>query len=395
MVKRSLSIGVLSTAVGQLLLVLAEPLTRASGTYVTRSRQAFLAPDSHWYLERAMPGESLGDVGWTTWGYVLMLRAGHYAGDAAVFAVIVQVLLAVVAGAALFHIVTQRHGPFAGFLASAALTMNPLTAQWVRFILTEGVFQPLMVLIVIAVSNILVGDRPMRPRAVGAVFALAGLALITRPNGFLVVLSVFALLALKQATRRRKFLLLTTTGLLTPVLMFAALSTTGQPSEATLADQWYRGVVLEGTAEVRRTIPMPSPADASDTSEAALARYAMTHPVSALRLMTTRIVVEVAQVRPHYPLIANIAAGAAILLYLFAAVVGAITPGAQQMRRASLFLAIPHLLLVGVTFATPEARYGWSGMIALSPLVGIGANRVVVSLGRRFNGQPSQQERTC
>lgn len=367
-------VGIGMTALGQGLLVALGPLTRAYGTYVTVAGPALIAPDSRWYLANSQPEVALTDMGWTTWGYLGLLRVGHILGDAAAFAVFTQFALAALTGAAIFAFVRRRHGHLAAFAATAALTVNPMTAQWVRFVLTEAIFQPLIVVsLLLAVRCVENATQSLRA-------ALLGVGLfgsILRPNGVLVLAAGLAVLALNISTPRLRLVAVTTTILLTPLLLLASLSATGQPGEATLTEQFYGGVVIEGTEDVRLTILMPEPADSTELSESALVAYVFSHPVATLRLTLTRIVVEVAQVRRHYPHVANLFLGMGITLFLLTAAIGASSKESATLRRATCIFAIPHLILVGVTFAVPEARYGWSGLVALAPLAGVGTSLLV------------------
>jgi len=381
------AVGVGLTALGQGLLLLLEPRTRAAGTFVTRSGPALLAPDSHWYLANSQVDVALTELGWTTWGYLALLRIGHLLGDAATFAVVTQVGLTAATAATLFAFIRQRHGPLAGIGAAAALTVNPMTAQWVRFVLTESVFQPLIVLC------LLLAARVAEKATVARCTLLVGLGLVAallRPNGVLVLAACTAVIALSIAAPRRRRLALAATITMVPVLLIASLDATGQPGEAELAEQWYSGVVIEGTDEVRITIRMPPPDDPTDFSEAALLRYAAKNPLDSMRLVASRIGVEIAQVRPHYPRTANLIVGLGIALYLVSASIGALSGTSAYLRRLTAIFATPHIVLVGVTFAVPEARYGWSGLIVLAPLVGIGAARILAA-GSRVGGAPPEE----
>jgi hypothetical protein len=385
----ALAVGVGLVALGQLLLVLLGPLTRASGTYVTRSGPALLAPDSQSYLADAELGVPLIEHGWPIWGYLSLLRIGHLFGDAPSFAVLVQSTVTAAAAAALFEFMRRRHGWLAGLGASAALAVNPMTAQWIRFVLTEAVFQPLMVLCLLAAVR--VKERPTRSRRI-LLLVLGLTAALLRPNGVLVLASCLALLALTVARPRSRQLALGVTAALVPVLLLASLDATGQPGEATLTEQWYAGVVIEGTEDVRVTIVMPHPVDPGDITEAALLRYMLANPVDSVRLVGSRILAEVAQVRPHYPRAANALIGVGIALYLVTAAVGALERGSAYLRRPTAILSLPLLGLVGVTFAVPEARYGWSGLIVLAPLVGIGVARILGAEIRPAVGPPEDRE---
>ncbi len=385
-------VGLGLVAAGQSILIILAPLTRASGTFVTRSGIAYLAPDSKWYLSNSTAGGSLLETGWTTWGYLLILRAGHSLGDAAVFAVVVQASLAAAAATMLFRSVGRSAGLLAGLAAASALAVNPLTAQWVRFVLTESIFQPLVVILVVTAARLL-DERDQR-----LILPLLGLALLgafVRPNGVLLVFSSLVVLSMLQQRRRARFLGLLGALLVAGALLAASVAATGQPAEATFVEQLYGGVIIEGADEVRLTVSMP-PTDGEATERAALT-YVARHPFAIIRLGVTRMFVEVSQVRPHYPLYANLAVGAGMLLFVLAAVAGLTDRRWTSFSRAGIIFALPILLLVGATFAVPEARYGWGGLVALTPAVGVGAARVARVLPFRkteqLAGRPDNSNR--
>ena len=93
----------------------------------------------------------------------------------------------------------------------------------------------------------------------------------------------------------------------------------------------------------------------------------------------TRVVVELAQVRPHYPNAVNVAVGSAMAFLLVALLLGAFHARARRLREVGITVALPLLLLIGATFAVPEGRYGWAPLVALLPLAGVGAERVLTA----------------
>jgi hypothetical protein len=103
-------------------------------------------------------------------------------------------------------------------------------------------------------------------------------------------------------------------------------------------------------------------------------------PLAAARLAVTRIAVEVAQVRRHYPPVVNAALAAAMATILALAAVGLADRRGRVLRLPTAVVVLPLVAVVGVTFAVPEGRYGWAGLVALAPAVGVGAAAVLERL---------------
>ncbi len=375
---------------GQGLLFALEGRTRASGTYVTQQGIALLAPDSRYYLGLSASLEATLAAPWTRWGYPLLLLVGDRVGDATLFIVLLQSAAVILAGFALQRTVAARSGGPAGLLASAVLLANPLTAQWVRFVLTDLLFLCLIV------AAVVLAERDMRRTdAIGATALLAvGLAAMSlRPNGALVLGAAIACLVAARSRDRRalpRVMMQLGVWSLTAGLLAVAAGASGPPAEGTIPSQLYSGVVIEGTEDVRLLIPMPPAPDADDPSLATAARYVMRHPLATGRLASTRMAVEIAQVRPHYSPLTNAAVAFIIIPYLLLIAIGMADRNTATSRAICVTFAAPLLLLIGATFAVPEGRYGWAPLIALAPVAGAGAARIlghrnppVTSAGKR------------
>ena len=360
-----------------LLLVLAER-TRASGAFVTRQGLALLAPDSNYYLGLSASLETVLEAPWTRWGYPLLLLLGDRLGSATTFIVILQSAVAILVGVALQATVARTAGPVGGLVAGAAFLVNPLTAQWVRFVLTDFLFFSLVLTAVLLTLRYSTEARHLQATgAIGAALAAVG-ATMLRPNGVLVLgATAVCIVALRAKQRRRatRGALQAAVWVLTGSLLMVAAEASGPPAEGSTASQLYDGVVIEGTEATRFTITMPVAADPEDESMRAAALYAARHPLPTLGLALARIAAEIAQVRPHYSRFTNLAVTLVILPYLLLIAIGLSDPRAAELRRICLTFAVPLLLLIGATFAVPEARYGWAPLLALAPLAGVGAAR--------------------
>lgn len=372
--------------VGQLGLIALGPLSRVgdpgAGT-AGPGGVALLAPDSVGYLADASSWSGVASEAWPRWGYLGVLRLGDLVGEAALVAVVVQVIATVLAGVLLLRHGRDLAGPMAGLVAAAVLLLNPMTAQWVRFVLTEALFYAL------AVATTVFGARTLVPpvagtdrrASTGPLLVLALAAVAFRPTGPLLAGAALILLMLSRpGPRWRRAVGVAVAGAGTAALLVAA-ALVSTPAEGPLTGQLRAGVVIEGTPDVRMTIDMP------DGPEGVPA-YVAAEPWAVLRLVATRVAVEVAQVRPHYPPAVNAALGTAMVGLLVLAAVGLRAPEGRLLRVPTSVVLVPLVGIVGVTFGVPEGRYGWAGLVALAPAVGVGAAVASRSLRAR-SGTPA------
>jgi 4-amino-4-deoxy-L-arabinose transferase-like glycosyltransferase len=369
----SLLVSSILLVLGQGILVLLGPLTRAADPLGGAADLALLAADSDLYLSRSADLTDIAAMPWTRWTYLLLLHVGHLLGDAAQFVVIVQVIAAIVAGALLHHLGTSLAGPSAGWVSAAVLLVNPMTAQWVRFVLTETLAYTLIVVLLWSAWRL--ASTASRRAPVTCSLVTAILVTFLRPNGLLLLGSALTLIILStQRGRTRAALILAVWGAVASG-MFLALEATGQPAEGTFASQLYDGVIVEGAEHVRTVRPMPTPADRDEVSNRAAVEYGFDHPLAVTQLIVSRVAVESIQVRRHYPSVVNLAFGSAMLVLLVASAAGWRDPRTTLLRRPVVVLGLPLMALVGLTFAVPEGRYGWAYLVLLSPLAGVGTAR--------------------
>ena len=359
------ALSLLLLILGQVALVALGPLSRVgdpgAGT-AGPGGLALLAPDSVGYLAASATWGDVAAAPWPRWGYLVVLRVGHLLGDAATVAVAIQVLATVAVGVLLLRTGRDLAGPIAGAVAAAVLLVNPMTAQWLRFVLTESLFYAL------AVTVVLLAARGIESRTdAAALVAVAGVAAVFRPTGPLLAGAAVALV-LRARPWPRPVRLVTGATLVAVVAgaLLLGSAATGPPAEGSLGSQLRDGVVVEGTADVRTTIAMP-PAAGED-----VLGYATAHPLAVTRLAAARVAVEVAQVRRHYPTPVNVALGAAMLVFAVLATVGLLDTRGRDLRIPTAAVALPLIGVVAVTFAVPEGRYGWAGLVAVAPAVGVG-----------------------
>ena len=369
---------------GQLIIAALGPLTRvdrAFGGSAGRGGIALLSSDSLYYLGLAEEPRLLESAPITRVVLPLILRLGAALGSAETFAVTVNFFAFILAALALYDLGRRFGGTeSAGLLAAGALVINPLTSQWVRFVLTESLSYAAVVLLLWSVIR-LVDHPPLVPIMVAVSTGL--FVSLLRPNGVLLfagALTAIVKLVRTDSTRASRALVHLLIWSTAAAVFFAGSREPESGPERTsllIVGLLYDGVVVEGTPEVLVTTPMPPPSNRSDRLLSDAARYATSNPLAVLKLGVLRVGYETLQLRPHYPRGINLTMGAGFAAFLLFVLVGARAVDSRPLRTTVLVLALPQVLLVSATFAVPESRYGWTYLVTLCAWAGVGADRLL------------------
>lgn len=330
-----------------------------------------IGADTLWYLRAAADLPAVEPASVTKLAYLLLLAADARLGLDGWGVVIVQSALLVIAGTLVLRSVRARFGPRAGLLAAAVLLLNPQVTQWTKVLLIEGVFMPLMVILVVVLARS-DGVRGLRPVAL----VIAASSVLVRPNGVGALLGTIGALAMQRDRGRRlvPFALGTISVILTVVL--APVFATPGGDENTIAARTYEGLVI-WVAPDDVVIDMPPPDDPSDLSNLAVVRYAIQHPLAVGRLAAQRVGWELVQVRRHYPTTANVIIGLQMSIVFALAVLGARRMRQEALTRSILWVSAGLLLVVAGTWAVAEGRFGWAVLATWSPWIGVGADSLL------------------
>ena len=369
---------------GQAFLVAIEPLTRAGRAFGGSAGPggiALLSSDSLYYLELSRSSEILREVPITRLALPMLLKVGSALGSAELFVVAINLVSLTMAGVVL-HDLGRRLGgtETAGLLASASLVVNPLTAQWARFVLTETLSYAAAVVMLWAVTR---SVTRASPKALTLLLIVGTAATLLRPNGVFIVAGALGALALihgRRWTPGSRLLLQIVIWSAAMLVFFIGSREPTLGSERTsqlVIGLLYDGVIVEGTPDVLVTTTMPTPADASDRSLGSAVEYALEHPVAVARLGILRIAYETLQLRRHYPSVVNIVMGIGFAAFAVFVLVGIRSDRSRVLRTAVVMLALPQVLLIAATFAVPESRYGWTYLVTLCAWAGIGADRIL------------------
>lgn len=390
----ALIVGVSLSLLGQILLIALGPLSRIERTQAGSAGPAgvaLLSSDSLYYLSASTADTILPDLPFNRLAYPLILKVGSLLGSAETFGVVVNFLAWVVAGAALYDLGRRYgRGRAAGLFACAAVLVNPLAAQWVRFVLTETLIYSVAILSVWALARQV--RQPLSAHSVLLWMAPTVFAVFLRPNGVLLLgssVTLGLLLHQRRGARLRAGLgaLIVAVWALCALFVFAVSSGIGRSDTAVtsvIVNLTYDGVVVEGSPEVIVRTPMPPAENARDHSLNGALGYVAQHPFDIARLALLRVAYETFQLRPHYPPLVNVVMGLGFGTFLILALLGRILTRRTELGVIVLVMTLPQALLIAMTFAVPESRYGWTYLVTLAVWVGVGAERVTISIPRNI-----------
>lgn len=371
MVRNPLWVSLALFLAGQLVLVLLAPLSRATTADSIFQGIVLLSSDSPGYLRNGSSWGGVGSETWNRWAFLSVIRIGEALGSGALFLVAVHALLFLFAGAALVDLGRRYSGRVAGVIAASVLLVNPMVAQWVRFVHTEAMFYALVVLAIWVTERYSSNRKFLVP-----LLLIAGLVAMTRPNGVLVGAACLTFVGMSHFRGLPRWLSSTAVWTAAVVMLLLGLTDATPRYGWDTATYTVEGVVIEGAEHARTSIPMPTPTSAVN-SNSDLMRYVVDNPVATGRLAVTRIWVETVQVRRHYPALVNYGVGFFMIVFVFAVGFGLFDLRRERLSQIVLLIAIPLALLIGVTFAVAEGRFGWAYLLAFSVHAGAGAARLV------------------
>ena len=333
------------------------------------------SPDSGAYLRAAANfPSSIHGAYWGYVGYIGFLRIGSWTGSATWFAVAVNALAAIGASSALYALGRRFGGEIAGWVAVGAYLLNPLVAQWTRYVLTE----PLFYAGIILTAYYLVLAIEMGRVAAAPLWITAVLTSSLRPNGILLLGAVATALTLARRTRRSQRYLVAS-AIWACILLLAVVSPSLKAAHGAFGPQAWAGTVVHGVPETAIAMPEPTTDDPSNT---AFVRYALKHPVDVGRLGATRIWWEVKQVRPWYSDQLNTFLTITMTgFYVFAAI-GMWSGRGTTLNLVVTSISIPFAAVIAATWAIWEGRFGWWFLVLWTVWAGIGAKTLSTRTAR-------------
>lgn len=305
-----------------------------------------LGGDSPRYLEaaaRLLAGLPLVDkqADFLAYGWLVAAVLSLDGGQAGV--VVVQGLMSLAAGLALFLGASRAFGPTAGLAAALAYVLWPDLQRWNCYILSDGPFNSLLAT---SLGLALLSNR--QPWYWLALAPVLGLLVLTRPEGLFFLLPLAAYFGLNRGPAAT-VLLLASLGL--------ALLLKG-PSPATSAEileHWGRGTVIWGHAALDHPPALPT---AGHSLMGWLWAALWRDTYNLLVAMGQRAFWFLVHARPFYSLAHNLWAGLSSLLLLGLALWGALAGGEGGRQRALAWMVVlMQLGLCMLTWADWDGRF--------------------------------------
>jgi hypothetical protein len=321
--------------------------------------------DSTFYFTAASHATELSNFERLYSGYIFSLRLSQIISSSGIFMVVIQAIFVIVASYSMFSLAKDYGGLLAGWVSVSFYLLAPMLSQWTRYILTESIFYSLIV----------IGLRIATLKHYWNQFAMIPLLLLLillRPNGVIVACAILSIYVFSKVSRKTTRISLVSFIWIIG-LLFSVNSISGDAAEESVQSSIFQktldGNVVYGVQDLNYQMPI---ARSLERSTAAYIKYVIENPIPNLKIGTLRVFWELKQVRPWYSpslnLFLYLTMGAFYIFSLF----GLIQIWREPMVRAIAMLTLPLVLLIAITWAIWEGRFGWWFMVTWIPLFGIG-----------------------
>ena len=277
--------------------------------------------------------------------YLKLFFASSLSGWTVLFANSIIVLLA---GQAIWHVTYKISNANAAWLSSCIWFLNPLTAQWTRFISTEPR----------CYSSIIfwLWFSLYRPNWIFIFFTTFISAL--RPNSFTLLASALSWIGLIKGDFRIRTFINTAIVWLLTFFVFWLVFLRSSPDSLKLLDVANNGIIMWNPLGFNLNIAMD---------------YGI---YSYIKLFFSRITWELIQIRPWYSLNLNLFILVFMSLFYFFALRGAWLIKSTMTFWSIIVVSLPSIILIGITWSIYEGRFGWWFLVAWIPLVAIGIDDI-------------------
>lgn len=302
-------------------------------------------------------------------GQPLSVRQPSYAAYIAVIAfvqsigagltavVAAQVIAATAAAALVARMAAELAGPTAAVTAVLLFAIDVDTNRWHAFILSDSFYLSALTIAVWLVYRAQ-GARLRRSRAALAIAALLVTSLI-RPEGWFVwpAAAAFWIAGLDVAPARRWLTAATVIAGAGLLLAIVAPRLSGNLSAVGPGEMLQRGQTIWEYDGWRVAMPGDPILESGSITSTDAARYALRHPISTLTLMTARVGVHFAHIRPYFSTSHNLVVAAWLIpIYLLAA--RAFWTWRQKaLAQWVLVVIATQTLVVALTHADWDGRY--------------------------------------
>lgn len=274
-------------------------------------------------------------------GFIVYLKVCSLFGPVSSVALIGNAIAVWMAADALWQIATRWSEPRAGWIAASIWLLNPLTAQWTRYVLTE----PLFFSSVICWLWLAIFKPDWR------LLAFSIPATLLRPNAFVLSAAAISWLVATRLRSSKPTLFLISffwLGLSAAVILLAPSIS---PVASKLPQFIATGTVIHSHPEI--SVPMAG-------------------PLALPRLMLTRLAWEFAQWRPWYSFRLNAYIVVFMAAFYWLAFRGAWFTRGTRLFWAVVLMTLPSMAVIALTWSIHEGRFAWWVLAAWIPWVAIG-----------------------
>lgn len=348
-----------------------------------------IGADTSLYVEGArqlLAGEPVTGRAASYAGYVAVIAAtrGLLAPDAAV--VLLQILAAAVAALAVAAMAGRLGGEQAAWLAAALLAIDVETSRWHTYVLSDSLYASALTLAVWCTY-----------RAANTVFSVRGFAMamgvtvcaaLIRPEGWFLLPVVAVYLAIGAPSGRSRLLVLSSA----VAVVIAAIAIVTPRLESNVSAIGPNTMLRQGTTIWSYDgwrVAMPAEASGGGSEAQEAIAYALRHPVSTSLLMTTRVGVHMAHVRPFYSAAHNVVILAWLLPVYALAIMGWRATARHQLARWCAIAVLSQTVVVAVGHADWDGRYLAHVMPLIYPCAACGAIRAL-RRGNYSSGSPDR-----
>jgi len=321
-----------------LLLILGQVLITA---LIGLPSEPVLSPDSGFYLDGAERLPFLLPKQRPYLGMILYLRICSWLGSAPWAALFFNSVAVWVAAEALWQITCRSAGERAGWIAAGLWLLNPLTAQWTRYVLTEPLF-----------FSAVIGWLWFAMFCPGSCLLLYSAVVATlRPNGFTLLAAALSWVVVIRSSQRKQAIAYLMVGWIVLGVALVVLAPVVSPVAHKVPGFIASGVVIHSHPELA---------------------LSMDEPLAVPRLLITRLAWEFGQWRPWYSFRFNAFIAIFMATFYVLALRGACLVRGTRLFWAVILITIPSLLVIAFTWSIHEGRFAWWALVAWIPWVAIG-----------------------
>jgi len=311
-------------------------------------------------------------------GYVFLIAGIKYAGLSLYFLVAIQLLLAIIAAIALYHLVKHITGNIAsGLIAAGFYLINPFIAQWHAYVFTESLYSSMLVILAWSVNMAIIKCN----LKYYLLYLLVGVVTASiRPNGWIAVPVSFILLIIYSKINLKVKL---GGAVIVLIIFFFGFMNLAVFKNAFKSDEisktLIKGEIIWGYHELHLNMHQGNYSENMSLTECV--SYVVIHPLLFMKLAALRVGCELL---PIYRPWLSIAFILRFLLWMLPAYILAVA-GSISYRRVKasaiiLVLFLTHIFIIAVSFSDREFRF----LVYLLPLIYVMAGCGFYSIWRAW-----------